>query len=282
MSPPFAPTAVIAGLTIKEAVRRKFVAAGLLASLVFVLMALIPIRARGMQFVPPEMMSALIEDLLATRGCSIIAFFCFLFSVSLGAGTLTGEIERGVLSVIVPKPIPRWSIYIGKWIGINLFIAPFVALWVVALEWAIFRHVHHFRPQLWRTYGVLMLYPVVFSSLTMLCSSLVSTGLATILPVMVAAGAWCEGVLKGFGYFFDIATLKTMSKVVIWLAPLNPLSRWVERIVQPTALTWLPGPPGGAPPDPPAGWKDLVWIFAYALAALGAGLVVFQRRDLGS
>lgn len=276
------PIAVIAGLTIKEAVRRRFIFAGILACLVFVIMAVIPIHARGMMGLPPELMPKIIEAVLATRGCSIIAFFGFLFAVALGSGTISGEMERGVLAVIVPKPIPRWSIYLGKWFGINLFIAPFIALWIIMLQLAIYEHVQHTRPALWYTFGVLMLYPVVFSSLTMMFSSISSTLLSTILPVMLAAGAWSQLILKGFGYMFDIATLKTMAKLVVWLAPLNPLSRWVERVIQPTALDWLPGPPGGAPPDPPAGARDMVWILVYAGVALVAGLVIFQRRDLGA
>jgi len=275
------PIAVIAGLTFKEAVRRKFAVAGIVVCALFLLLAFIPIHPHAM-FVPIELYPKLIRELLATRGCSIIAFFSFLFAVSLGAGTISNELERGVLSVIVPKPIHRVSIYLGKWLGINLFIAPFALCWVALLQFAIYHHVQVTMPQLWKVYGVLMLYPAVFAALTMLFSSVTSTLLSTILPLILGSAAWSEGILSFFGYMFNIATLKTLAKMVVYLAPLNPLSRWVERILQPTLLQMLPHPGSFGPPDPPAGWRDMVWIVAYGLAALIAGAVVFERRDLGS
>jgi len=275
------PTAVIAALTVKEAVRRRFVFAGFLVCLAFLLIAVIQIHPRFM-IVPAALLPQFIAAIISTNGCSMIAFFSGLFAIALGAGTISGEIERGVLAVIVPKPIRRVSIYLGKWLGINLFIAPFVFVWIAILQYAIHHHTGSTMPQLWRAFGILMLYPAVFSALTMLFSAVTSTLLATILPLILASAAWSEGILARFGYGFNIATLKTMSKVVVYLAPLNPLSRWVEKILQPTILEMIPRRDYFVPVDPPAGMRDLAWILAYGIVALVVGAVIFQRRDLGS
>lgn len=275
------PTVTIAALTVKEAVRRRFTFAGLVVCAAFLLFAFIPIHLRSI-FVPPAIKAKLVGELISTRGCSVVGFFSFLFAVALGAGTISGEVERGTLSVIVPKPISRWSIYCGKWLGINLFIAPFVVMWVAILQYSILRHTGTTMPQMWRCLGLLMLYPAIFSAITMLFSTMTSTLLSTILPMMLASTAWSEGIFAGFGYGFNIAALKTISRVVVYAAPLNPLSRWIERVLAPTLLFLIPHRPDFGPPDPPAGMRDLVWILAYGIVALLAGAIIFQRRDLGS
>ena len=271
----------IAKITITEAVRRRFIVAGVLVCAVFVLLAFLPFHPR-VPFLTPEERDSLIGAEMAARGSSITAFFSLLFSVALGAGAISGEIERGVLSVVIPKPISRLSVYLGKWLGINVFILPFVVLWTATLQWAIVRHVHHAVPGLWSAIGILMLYPLVFSSLTMLFSAMTSSLLATILPMILASTAWSEGILKAFGNFFHIHVLLTLANVVIYLAPLNPLSRWVEKALDQPILQMVPVSAVRGAPDPPAGPVDMCWIVGYGLIALIAGAVVFQRRDIGS
>jgi ABC-type transport system involved in multi-copper enzyme maturation permease subunit len=273
----------LAGLTVREAVRRKFIVAGLLICALFAVVAYIPIHPRATVFFSADEYLEIIAAETASLGASMVAFFSFLFAVSLGAGSISNEIERGVMSVIVPKPISRASIYFGKWLGLNLFILPFTALWTAMLQWAIAKHVGHVVPGLWHALPILALYPVVFTALTLMFSALTSTLLATILPFIIASTAWSEVILNGLSARFDIQTLKVLGKVVVYLAPLNPLSRWVERmldqpIIERIAAVMHPN----MVPDPPAHMRDLVWILAYAAATLVVGLVVFQRRDLGA
>ena len=271
----------IAGLTFREAVRRRFVFAGLLISIAFLIIAIIPIHPRNRLFFSHDEMALLVGQIIASFGGHIAEFFAFLFAIALSAGTISSEIDRGVLAVILPKPIGRWSVYCGKWLGVNLFVLPFLLLWVAILQFAIFNHIHQTLPNLWRTYLVMTLYPIVFSSLTLFFSSFTSSLLSMVMPLTIASVAWSEGILKTFGYQFDVESLKLASKVVVYVAPLNPMSRWIEMALDPTVLIEVeqfmrrPGPV-----DPPANLIDLGWILGYGLIAFAAGLVIFQRRDI--
>jgi len=272
----------LAGLTVREAVRRNFIVAGVLICGFFAIVAYLPIHPRPNMIFSQDDLNPLIGALIAAKGSSMVAFFSLLFSVALGAGTISGEIERGVMSVVAPKPISRITIYLGKWVGLNLFILPFTFLWTALLQWAIYKHIGADLPGLWHALAILALYPLIFTALTMLFSSFTSTLLATIMPLILASTAWSEGVLKLFGNMFDVATLKLLAKIVVYVAPLNPLSRWVERLLDQPILERLNVfSRMGTPPDPPANMLDLWWILAYAAIALVAGAVVFVRRDLG-
>lgn len=273
----------ISSLTVLEAVRRKFIFAGLLICALFALVAYVPIHPHAGYLFSQDEMPSLIAAVMASRGSSMIAFFGFLFAVALSAGSVSGELERGVLALVVSKPLARSSIYLGKWVGVNLFVLPFVAAWTAILQWAIYKHVAFTVPGLWRADAIVMLYPAVFSALALLFSTMTSTLLAIILPLIMASTAWSEGMLKFFAHIFDVATLKILAQDVVYVAPLNPLSRWVERVLdQPLLdrLTMLMRM--GGKPDPPANWIDLWWILGYGLAALAAGAWIFAKRDLSS
>ncbi|MDR3709006.1 MAG: ABC transporter permease [Capsulimonadaceae bacterium] len=273
----------IAELTLREALRRKFAYAGLLICAFFILAAYIPIHPRQSLLLPDIEPNDLVAGIMASRGSSMISFFAFLFAVTLAAGSISGEIERGVIAVIVSKPIARTSVYLGKWLGVNLFVLPFVVLWTAILQWAIARHTGHAVPGLWRADAAMALYPAIFSAMTLTFSAITSTMMATILPLVLASVAWSEGMLRFFGRHFDVQSLTTAANVVVYVAPLNPLSRWVERLIdlpvieRVAALMRM-----GEPPDPPAGALDMAWIAAYGLAMLIVGAWVFARRDLSS
>lgn len=271
----------IARLTVREAVRRRFILAGALIACFFFLLAFAPIHPHATILFTAETMREITGAVMALQGGHMVEFFAFLFAVALASGTISSEVERGVLAVIVPKPVSRASIYLGKWLGINLFILPCVVIWTAILQWAIVRHIGYPIPALWRLIWVMLLYPLVFSSLAMFFSSFTSHLLAMILPLIVASTAWSEDFLKAFGYGFDISTLKTAARVVVYVAPLNPMSRWFDKVLNQPILVELQAMRRQfGPTDPPANGRDLAWIVGYALVALIAGAVIFQKRDL--
>lgn len=73
-------------------------------------------------------------------GLASISAFSVIVAIFLGSSLLYKEIERKTLYVILPKPIHRWEFLLGKYLGIALTGAVFVAmmggiqLWVGALQ----------------------------------------------------------------------------------------------------------------------------------------------------
>jgi ABC-type transport system involved in multi-copper enzyme maturation permease subunit len=61
-------------------------------------------------------------------GLASISVFSVLVSVFLGSSLLYKEIERKTLYVILPKPIHRYEFLLGKYFGIVLTVAVFIAL----------------------------------------------------------------------------------------------------------------------------------------------------------
>jgi ABC-type transport system involved in multi-copper enzyme maturation permease subunit len=270
----------IAELTFREAIRRRFVFAGLLVSFAIIVIGVIPYHFHRTYFFTQDEIEQITAQAIAEFGGHVAEFFAFLFAIALSAGTISNEIDRGVLAVIVPKPIGRWAVYCGKWLGVNLFILPFLFFWVILLQFAIYRHVGHFYPDLWRAYLVMSLYSIVYSSLTFFFSSFTSNLLAIVMPLILASTAWTEGFLRLWGYSLDIRSVQIASKVVVYFAPVNPMSRWFERALNPQLLLGIMRFREAGPTDPPANWIDMGWILGYALIAFLAGMIIFQKRDI--
>lgn len=80
------------------------------------------------------------ERVVADVGLASISFFSVIVSMFLGSSLLYKEIERKTLYVILPKPIRREEFLLGKYLGIFLTAAVFVALmgslqlWVTAVQ----------------------------------------------------------------------------------------------------------------------------------------------------
>ncbi len=116
--------------TFREAVRDR-VLYGLLGGAVAVLLFTLVLAALSL-----DQQARLVHDL----GLASISLFGVITAVFLGSSLLYKEIERKTLYVILPKPIRRHEFLIGKYLGITLTGAVFIALmgalqlWLSALQ----------------------------------------------------------------------------------------------------------------------------------------------------
>lgn len=110
----------IAGLTWKAAFRfRLFLTlAALLLGAVVVLPLLIKDDATARGFI----------QIMLTYTLSVITALLGLATLWLACGTLARDIEECQMQVVAVKPIPRWQIWLGKWLGILSLNAVLLAL----------------------------------------------------------------------------------------------------------------------------------------------------------
>jgi ABC-type transport system involved in multi-copper enzyme maturation permease subunit len=286
----------LAGLTIREAVRRRVFLAAVVISLLYIGFAFLPLHIRPNPFIGLDMEMAKNNTgrIFAWLGCGTIKFFGAILAVALSAGAITAEVDRGVLSVIVPKPIPRAAVYLGKWLGIVTLLTICVAGWGVLLAWAIWHQTGTYHPLIWGGIAAAWLFPVLFTTLTLCFSTFATYALSSSLSLIAAGVALAEDLLHTLSRVLNIETLDTLSKIASYIVPLGRMNHWISRGLDATG-------PGGAPPgsagldfslvfsqrDPTQAASvlatstgDMVYILAYMAAFFVLGLVLFQRRDL--
>jgi hypothetical protein len=104
------PLLAVALLTIRAAFRYRLVVTllGLLIALVFVLPSAIKHDGSAQGF----------TQILITYTLSAITALLGFTTLWIACGTLARDIEEMQLFLVASKPIPRWQIWLGKWIGI--------------------------------------------------------------------------------------------------------------------------------------------------------------------
>jgi ABC-type Na+ efflux pump permease subunit len=271
------PLLTLAGLTIREALRRRIYVGGFFIVLLFLGLLFLPGFAssrRGIQLDPPVQASV-----LALAGLAMIKFFSAVLGITLASGSIATELERGTLYVILSKPLTRAHILLGKWLGLVVLTAINVLVWAALLWVAVYLRVPGPHWPLLKAVGLAFLYPVIFVSLTLCFSTFAPNMLATAMALVCIGIGWQEGFMLELGRALDIPILRQFGTFAGYLVPIGRLHRWIVRVAD------LDLPFGVVPLGP--GWRelrpapiDLPYVGAYILGLLLLALVLFQQRDV--
>ena len=58
-----------------------------------------------------------ISNFLLMAGMYVVNFLTAMMTVLTSVDTLSGEISSGTIHTLVSKPVRRWEIVLGKWLG---------------------------------------------------------------------------------------------------------------------------------------------------------------------
>ncbi len=111
---------VIARITFHEAVRKRLLMMALLAGASFLLLfgtALHFQEANSYQSHLPPLIRRQVNNGMLVVGMYAINFLLVAMTVLTSADTLSGEIASGTMQAIAMKPIFRWELLAGKWLG---------------------------------------------------------------------------------------------------------------------------------------------------------------------
>ncbi len=201
-----------------------------------------------------------------------------LMAALISCDTLSGEIASGTIHAIATRPVNRWCLVLGKWIG----FASMLALYVLFIEGgtiAIARlEAGRITPHAGAALGLLLLQSVVMLGVTILSSTrlsaLTSGACALGLYGIAFLGGWIEqfGALRHIKACVDIGILASL------LMPSDALWRRVAFKVQPPVL----GAAGVSPFSSSTVPNNAMVLYAvlYALLALLLAQIIFERRDL--
>ena len=221
----------------------------------------------------------------------MIAFmFSFVLAMSaafLGAPAIASDVETGTVHAMLARPLRRADLFLGRWLGLAVIMAAYAAL-SGSLAIAVVRLVSgHAPPE-----PVVAVAFLAFESVIVLTVALT---LGTRLP-SIAAGAvtvvqfglgWFAGVLGNVAVAFGAAPLAGVGDAARILLPADGLWRGVIYGLEPPVVllvaagrnaTAMQANPFFASSPPPLAF--IAWSVAWVLLVLGAGIVLFRRREL--
>lgn len=270
----------ITRLTFHEARRRSMVIIALVLGAVFVVLylsgfALIDRDLRqeesrnlGLQFV---------YNMLLMAGFYVVHFLTVMLAIFSSVDTISGEIASHTIQTIVTKPLRRWHVVLGKWLGHAAMLMLYLALLSGAILGGVYLMVGYLPPNPLQGLLLFMLEALVLLSLSLLGGTYLSTlanGVTLFMLYGVAfVGAWVEQI----GSLLNTPAAVRVGIVTSLLMPVEALWRRTAYVMQPSFLRQMPTPFSST--SPPSG-AMVAYAAAYGLLALALAMRAFNRRDL--
>jgi Cu-processing system permease protein len=276
---------VISTLTFKEAVRRRIVLASGLLGLGFVVIFSIGFHfivadfMRTQQFNPnSEFYTQQLFNFMHLAAMYATNFLSIATAALITADTLAGEISSGTIQTILAKPVRRYQIVVGKWLGNAGLLAGYVVLLAGGCTLSIYLQSGYSAPNLLIGLVILYLNSILIMSVTLglssRISSLASGGVIFGLFGLAFIGGWVER----FGNVLNNQTAINVGILSSLLMPCEAMWNMASQKMTSTLLNTF-----GANPFS-FGSSPSVWMVLYTLIyMLGFCLYavrVFTRRDL--
>lgn len=274
----------IAGITFMEARWRKVAWAIILLGLAFLLVFSI-----GFFFMWREL--GRFNDIASVRALEPVNFFLLagLYGIAflgvalallISVDTIAGEIASGTIQTLVTKPLRRWEVVAGKWLGMAVMLSLFIVLMSGAL-FAIVAAITRYSPR----NPVPAVLLIVLEGLIILTLSILGgtrlPALANGVVVFMLYGlAFIAGWIEQIGAMLRNEAAVNTGIIVSLLVPSEAMWKRAAYLLQPPMLSNLgfDATPFGAASTP----SPLMVGYAvlYVVVGLLAAVRLFSTRDL--
>ncbi|MDI4646316.1 ABC transporter permease subunit [Cohnella hashimotonis] len=274
--------------TFKELTRKRVFLVTLILTVLFLLLFGFGLReVAGMTEEEPnhaakQLMDSMVFMVLGLFFAQFLASFFVLFS---SMGTVTGEQENGLLLAVAARPLPRWKLYLAKWLGHAVWIAAYSAVLFVAMVWIVHgaTGLHLFVEDWLRGFALFIWMPLLLLTLSMLGS--------VYLPML--GNGICSALLYGLALFSGLiegissegGTLLGMEKFTLLTGLIVPTDSVYRRSLYEllggsdwAGLTSTYLGPFSIPTVPSNAF--LFYTVVYAAVLLLLGCRAFSRKDL--
>ena len=272
---------IIARVTFLEAARRKILWTALLAAVAFV-----ALFATGMHYQVKDLrfekLAAIQRNLILNSilrvGFYAIDLLAVVMTVLTSVDTISGEIASSTIHAIATKPVHRWQLLIGKWLGFAAMIAVYVAL-VFGGVLAVGDFIAGILPSN-ALQGALLVY---FECLLVLTTTfLFGTWFSTLTNGVIVLGlhgfAFIGGWLEQIGAVTQSERLVNLGILSSVVMPSEAIWRRASYLMQTSASRLLDFSPMATFSAPSI--NMMIYASTYLLVALALALYRFQQRDL--
>jgi ABC-type transport system involved in multi-copper enzyme maturation permease subunit len=272
---------IMAGVTFREAARKKLLWVALLAGAAF-----LTLFATGMHFqhksfesraVAPFIRYQIVSGFLQV-GFYAIDLLVVVITILTSVDTISGEISSGTIHAMATKPIGRWQILMGKWFGFTGMIAAYVSLLFAGVV-AVGYFIGGVLPQnLIRGALLIILECLLVLSVTLLSGTWFSTLTNGVVVLGLHGLAFVGGWIEQIGGFTNSPRLVNLGIVASLIMPSECLWRRAIFEMQSAVAHSLPFGPFSQAIAPSLAMVG--YGAAYLVVSLVLGIWHFQRRDL--
>ena len=277
---------LLARMTFREAVRKKMIWA------VFLLTALFlafygwgvyrfkqtwdaRIAARSFRF-PITFNQAV--DLNMAIAVFILFFLAAVMGIFAAIGTIAGEVDGGTFQAILPKPIRRWEVVLGKWLGYALMLALYVGIVMAIIAAEVRIITGHVPAGTVNAAFVVIIATWWLLSLTVLGSTIFATMANGIICYMFYAFGLAATIVESMGQVFQVTAMENAGLFLSLVFPSQRIYNYANYLIQPATNVSFGGS-GGPGVAPPSG-AIVPFAIGYLVLLVVAACLVFRKKDL--
>ena len=274
---------VIARLTFREAARRKILLAALLLGLIY-----LAIYGVGFYYVDQETTRSQIgpgllelnqiRNFLFMAGLYVVNFLTVMMAVLTSVNTLAGEIASGTIHTLVSKPVQRWEIVFGKWLGFVVMLSLYLLLMAGGTIVLVYVISGYIAPNVLRGLGLLWLNAILLLGVSLAGGAVLSTLANGVLVFGMFGIAFVGGWIEQIGSFIQNQTAINVGIVSSLLIPSEALWKRAAFEMQSPLVSALGFSPFTAASIPSQ--VMVIYGLIYAILALFLAIRLFNRRDL--
>ena len=272
---------IMAAVTFQEAARRKILWTAVAAGAGF-----LALFGTGMHFQVKDLAAQGVPPLIARQlevatlqvGFYALDLLAVVMTILTSVDTLSGEISSGTIQAIATKPISRWEVLMGKWMGFAGMIAIYVSGMFGGVS-AIGYFIAGVRPHNTERGALLVfLECLLLLTVTFACGTRFSTLANGVIVLGLHGLAFIGGWIEQIGALTASPRLVTLRIVSSLIMPSESMWRRASFEMQSSltrSIQLTPFSNASAPSAAMVGYAAL-----YLLIALTVALYNFQQRDL--
>jgi len=272
---------IMAGVTMREAARKKMLWMALVAGAGF-----LALFATGLHFQTKSLMTHGTSPVLrreiafamVTMGLYAVDLLAVLMTILTSVDTVSGEIASGTIQAVATKPVPRWQVLLGKWLGFVGMLTAYIAIMVCGVNLVTYVTAGVTARHLGEVLLLMWMESVLLLSVTFAFGTYFSTLTSGVLALGLHGLAFLGGWIEQFGALAQTPSAVNVGVIASVLMPSESLWRRAAFEMQsPLASAMRISPfstlsvPSGA---------MVVYAAAYLAVAMAVGLRRFSQVDL--
>jgi Cu-processing system permease protein len=275
---------VIARLTFREASRRRILLAAVLFGVLFLVIYALGLSqiqnemANQSRPMPPIVASEAYNFILMA-GLYVVNFLTIIMAVLTSVDTLSGEIASGTIQTLVSKPLQRWEIVLGKWLGFAGMLTLYLALMAGGVMLVANFTLGYTAPNALLGLSLMWLNLILLLGVSLLGGTFLSTLANGVLVFGLYGIAFIGGWIEQIGSLLENQTAVDIGVLCSLILPVEAIwKRAAFEMQSPMAGVlgnFSPFTSQSVPSTLMIGYAAL-----YALAALAFAIRQFNHRDL--
>jgi Cu-processing system permease protein len=218
------------------------------------------------------------SNLLLLMGLYGVSSLAVMLAVLVSVDTISGEIVSGTIQTIVTKPLRRWEVVLGKWLGLAFMLVVFVVAMGAGFILVVYAIAGYLPPNMAGGFALMVLEGLVFLTLSILGGTRLPPLGNGVIVFMLYGVAFVGGWIEQVGALLQNQTAANIGIITSLLVPGEAMWRLASYQMQSPLLQAMGFNPFITANPPSAAMVG--YTVGYIAVALGAAVLIFQRRDL--